>query len=345
MLNSTLKSLGLYDRLTRKIPGTKPSALPLKFKIILAFGAIYLIWGSTYLGIRFAIETIPPFFMMGCRSLLAGGVLYAWARWRGVDRPQLIHWVRAAFIGVLLFLGGHGALAWSEQIIPSGIAAIIVATNPIWMTTLQAFRLHDNPLTSRVIFGLAIGLGGVFLLVEPTKLLNGLPVDPVGAVVLTIGTISWAVGSVYSKNVDLPKSSTLVAGMTQLCGGGALLFVSLLSRETVSLSSVSVRSLVSMLYLVAFGSISALTAYIWLLKKTTPARVSTHAYVNPIVALFVGWLAGGELLSQRILFAALLMLIGVAAILSRNSTKRIPVRQKRPATGLSLNNISEEHKY
>jgi drug/metabolite transporter (DMT)-like permease len=342
MLSSNLKLVQPPNRSYKKTTKVGTHWLSIKLKIILAFGSIYLIWGSTYLAIRFAIETIPPFFMMGCRSLLAGGVLYAWARWRGVERPQLMHWVWATFIGVLLFLGGHGALAWSEQILPSGIAALIVATNPIWMTTLQAFRLHNNPLTSRVIFGLAIGLGGVFLLVEPTKLLNGLPVDPIGAVVLTLGTLSWAVGSVYSKNAELPKSSILVAGMTQLCGGGALLFVSLLSRETLSLSSISVRSFGSMLYLIVFGSISALTAYIWLLKKTTPTRVSTHAYVNPIVALFVGWLAGGELLSQRILFAALLMLIGVAAILSQNSTRRIPVRKQQSATGISLNNPSKE---
>lgn len=319
MLTSDLKTLQFHNVLFRKMFKTGARHLSLKIKMILAFAAIYFIWGTTYLAIRFAIETIPPLFMMGSRSLLAGGILYAWARWRGEERPQFRHWIKALVIGSLLFLGGHGALAWSEQTVPSGVAALIIATNPVWMTLLQAFRSHDNPLTIRVIFGLVVGLGGVFLLVEPSKLLSGMPVDPIGTAVLIIGTLLWAIGAVHSKSAALPEGSALVAGMTLLCGGGALLFVSFLSREELSLLSVSPRSVFSIIYLIVFGSIIALTAYIWLLKKTTPSHVSTHAYVNPVVALFVGWFAGGELLSPRILFAALLMVIGVVAILTRNT--------------------------
>jgi len=318
MLASSLKSLQSPNCSSGKTATEGIHWVSIKFKFILAFGAIYFIWGSTYLAIRFAIETIPPFFMMGCRSLLAGGVLYAWARWRGAQRPQLTQWLNASVIGALLFLGGQGALAWSEQIVPSGVAALIVATNPIWMTLLQAFRYHDNSLTSNVIFGLIAGLLGVFLLIEPSRLLRGMPVDPIGAVVLIFGTLSWAVGAVYSKNTGLPKSSTLVAGMTLLTGGGALIFVSFLTKETLSLSSVSPRSLISLIFLVAFGSIITFTAYIWLMRKTSPTQVSTHAFVNPIVAIFIGWFAGGELLSPRILLAALLLVMGVAAILTRN---------------------------
>ncbi len=327
MLTSILKTLQFHNLPFRKKFLTRPRYLPLRVKIILAFGAIYFIWGSTYLAIRFAVETIPPFFMMGSRSLLAGGILYAWSRWRGEERPKLTHWVKAAIIGSLLFLGGLGALAWGEQTVPSGVAALIIATNPVWMTLLQAFISNDNPLTLRVIFGLAVGLGGVFFLVEPSKILGGMPVDPVGTAVLLIGTLLWAIGAVYSKHAVLPESSTLVAGMTLLCGGGALLCVSFLSREELSFLSVSSRSVFSVLYLIVFGSIIALTAYFWLLKKTTPSKVSTHAYVNPVVAILVGWLAGGEFLSPRIMMAALLMVMGVAAILTRNTESYSSVKK------------------
>lgn len=319
MSTSDLKSIRFRDYCFRKPVEMDASGFPTKIKIILAFGAIYLIWGSTYLAIRFAIETIPPFFMMGCRSLLAGGILYAWARLRGDDRPKPAQWVTAAIVGTLLFLVGHGALAWSEQIIPSGVAALIVATTPIWMTLLEAFRYHDNPLTGRVIIGLVAGFFGVALLAEPAKIFGGAPVDPIGALVLLLGTLSWCFGVVYMKNANLPKSSILGAGMNLLTGGGGLLLVSYLSRETMALTSVSLRSLASLLYLIAFGSIITFTAYIWLLKIKSPTQVSTHAFVNPLVAVFVGRFAGGELLSPRILTAALLMVTGVAAIVTRTS--------------------------
>ncbi|NIM59321.1 MAG: EamA family transporter [Candidatus Aminicenantes bacterium] len=300
----------------------KTSGIPLKIKIFIAFAAIYVIWGTTYLAIRFAIETIPPFFMMGCRFLSAGIVLYSLARFRGQANPSLQQWKTAVVIGILLFFGGYGALAWSEQVLPSGVAALIVATTPIWMILLSYFRSPVSKIGRSVILGLALGFLGMVLIVEPTKLLGGQSVDLAGAAVLLFGTISWCFGSVYSKYGSLPKSPFLASGMMMLCGGMALVLVGLLTGEHKALASASFLSLASLFYLVLFGSIIGFTAYIWLLNTVSPAQVSTYAFVNPIIAVFVGWFGGGESLSPRILMATILMVAGVLAIVSRKSEKR-----------------------
>lgn len=294
----------------------------LKIKIFIAFGAIYIIWGTTYLAIRFAIETIPPFLMMGFRFLSAGAVLYSWARIRGQSNPRLKQWRTAAVVGTLLFLGGHGALVWSEQVLPSGIAALIVATAPIWMILLSYFRNPVGKIGGRVILGLTFGFFGMILLVEPAKLFGGQSVDFAGAAVLLLGSVSWSFGSVYSKYANLPKSPLLVSGMTMICGGSVLVLIGLLTGEANSLASASNLSLVSLFYLVLFGSIIAFTAYMWLLKTVSPDRVSTYAFVNPIIAVFVGWFGGGELLSPKIIIAAILMIAGVVAIVFRKPETR-----------------------
>jgi drug/metabolite transporter (DMT)-like permease len=290
-------------------------------KILIAFGAIYVIWGTTYLAIRFAIETIPPFFMMGCRFLSAGTFLYSWARLRGEANPRLQQWRTAVFVGILLFLGGHGALAWSEQVLPSGVAALIVATTPFWMILLSHFRSPRGRIGKRVILGLAFGFMAMVLIIDPTELVGEQSVDLVGAAVLLLGTLSWCSGSVYSKYTNLPKSPLLVSGMTMLCGGTALVLLGLLTGEFNALSPASALSLVSLFYLILFGSIAAFTAYIWLLNTVPAAQVSTYAFVNPIIAVFVGWFGGGESLSPKLFLAAFLMIAGVGAMVSRQSEK------------------------
>ena len=288
-------------------------------KSAMAFSAIYFIWGSTFLAIRFSIATIPPFFMMGSRCLLAGGILYIWARLRGEVRPKPAQWCTAIIVGILLFTVGHGTLAWSEQFLPSGIAALICATSPIWIILLQNFLHRDNPITARVVFGLVMGLCSVILLMEPTVLLGEATISLKGATVLLAGTFSWSLGAVYSKKANLPKNSVLAAGMNLLAGGGGLLIASLFSRETMKLTSISFHSLVSLAYLIVFGSIITFTAYFWLLRTTSPSKVATHSFVNPAVAIFVGWLAGGEPINPRILVAALLMIIGVGSIVTQKN--------------------------
>jgi drug/metabolite transporter (DMT)-like permease len=310
-------------RIASQSPATeRTGGIPLKIKIFIAFGAIYVIWGTTYLAIRFAIATIPPFLMMGCRFLSAGTVLFAWARFQGQANPGLRQWRTAALVGTMLFFGGHGALVWSEQVLSSGVASLIVATTPLWMILLSYFRSPVGRIGGHVILGLVFGFLGIALLLEPTKFFGGQPVDLAGAAVLIIGTISWCSGSIYSKYANLPKSTLLVSGMTMLCGGTAIVLVGLLTGESHTLSSVSALSLLSLFYLILFGSIIAFTAYIWLLKTVSPAKVSTYAFVNPVIAVFVGWVGGGEPLSPKILMATILMVAGVAAIVSRKSEKR-----------------------
>jgi drug/metabolite transporter (DMT)-like permease len=299
-------------------------------KLAIAFAAIYIIWGSTFLAIRFSIKTIPPFFMMGFRCLMAGGILYTWGRLRSKDRPRLTQWFTALILGILLFTVGHGTLAWSEQFLPSGIAALICATSPILITLLQTFLHRDNHLAGRVVLGLIMGLSGVALLLDPSELLGGTTINPKGAIVLLVGTISWSIGAVYSKKANLPKNSMQAAGMNLLAGGGGLLLVSFFSRETVIPTSISLHSLVSLLYLIVFGSIFTFTAYFWLLRTTSPSRVATHSFVNPVVAIFVGWFAGGELINTRILIAAFLMVIGVGAIIRNQTHQNKLCRVKSP---------------
>jgi drug/metabolite transporter (DMT)-like permease len=311
----------------------------LKMKLTLAFAAIYFIWGSTFLAIRFAIETIPPLFMMGFRSFVAGGILYAYARLRSGERPYPIHWLTAFILGTLLFTIAHGTLAWSEQFVPSGMAALICATSPIWITLLQTLQYRDNSLTVRAILGLVMGFCGVVLLAEPSMLLKGTTVNLTGATVLLVGTFSWSIGAVYSKKANLPKNPMLAAGMNLMMGGSGLLFASYLSREAVVLTAVSLQSLVSLVYLIIFGSIITFTAYFWLMRTISPSQVASHSFVNPVVAIFVGWLVGGELLSPRMLLAALLRVIGVGAIVTQRAASSSPTKDKKHNELTSLINI------
>ncbi len=284
-------------------------------KLIAAFGAVYFIWGSTFLAIRYAIETLPPLFMMGARSLTAGAVLYAYARLQGAAAPTLKQWRSAAVAGLLLFLVGHGGLAWSEQRLTSGVAALVSSTTPLWIILLLALK-RERAFTGRVVTGLLLGFGGVALLAGPTQLLGGVPADAAGIGVLLLADVAWATGSIYSRGCAFPRSPSLTAGTCLLSGGLALLFVSNLSGEALMLESVSPRSLAALLYLIAFGSIVTFAAYTWLLRVTSPARVATHSFVNPCVAVFIGWAIGGEPLGGRTLLAALAMVVGAATIVS-----------------------------
>ncbi len=295
-------------------------------KIFLAFAAIYLIWGSTFLAIRFAIESIPPFFMMGSRAVTAGGALYLWARLRTGDRPRPGHWLNAIVFGSLLFTAGHGALAWGEQVVPSGIAALISATTPIWVASLQSFGRSARRLSVRVIFGLVVGLAGIAILVEPSSALKGIPVNPIGAVVLVFGSLFWAMGSVYAKSAGFPKSPLMTAGMNLLCGGVGLLGLSYIGGESPDWAAISMRSQISLAYLILFGSIIGFTAYFWLLRVVSITKVSTHSFVNPVLAVFFGFFVAGEDLNPRIIVALILMVIGVASILIEHRTGHQRIR-------------------
>ncbi len=286
--------------------------MSLKLKMALAFLAVYLIWGSTYLAIRFVIESLPPFFMAGTRFVAAGFVLYFLARVRGASREAKNDWVRAFVIGGLMLLGGHGAVVWAEQWVPSGLASLLVATVPLWMVFLDWFSGGAKP-SVRIAVGVFLGFAGVVFLVGGVESLGASNVDFIGVGVVVFGAFLWANGSLYSRSARLPSSQLLATAMEMIAGGLLLLTASLVAGEwtKIKLDQVSFRSMFSWVYLVIFGSLVAFTCYIWLLKMTTPARVSTYAYVNPIVAMFLGWALANEPITIRNVLATVVILTSV----------------------------------
>jgi drug/metabolite transporter (DMT)-like permease len=302
---------------------------PSRLNLAAAFASVYLVWGSTYLGIRIAIESIPPFLMAGTRFIVAGSMLYLWGRLRSGERPTAVHWKSATTIGLMLLLIGNGGLSWSEKLIPSGIAALIVAVSPIWFILLEWMQGGIKP-SAGVFLGLFLGTFGTLILIDPADLVGGGEVNVLGALVLLFSSVCWAVGSFYSRKAQLPSSPPLANGMEMLAGGVALLVVSAGSGELNSfhISAVTSRSLLGVAYLIVFGSIIGFSSYVWLLRATTPTRASTYAYVNPIVAVLIGWLFGGEALPARVLVAAALIIAAVAAITTLGARKSSQVLEK-----------------
>ncbi len=293
-------------------------------KVLLAFLAVYVIWGSTYLAIRFAIETIPPFLMAGVRFVVAGSVLFIWARMRGAAQPTIGQWRSTAIVGLLLLVGGNGGVVWAEQLVPSGLTALLVATVPLWMVLLEWIGPGGGRPTRTVAAGIGIGFVGVAILVGPGELAGAERIDPRGAVVLIGASLAWATGSLYSRRASLPPAPLLGAGMHMLTGGAALLVLGLLSGEVarVELGQISARSSLALAYLIVFGALVGFTAYIWLLRATAPTRVATYAYVNPVVAVVLGWALADEPLGPRVLLAAATIVAAVAVITSARA--RVP---------------------
>jgi drug/metabolite transporter (DMT)-like permease len=294
--------------------------------VLLAFAAIYLIWGSTYLAIRFAIETLPPFLMLFVRFFTAGVLMYAFLRWRGVPRPSAREWAGAAVVGGLLLLGGTGAVGWAEQWIPSGLAALIVAIVPVWMVLLDWAGPAKRKPTRAVIAGLVLGLVGVAVLVGPVELSGGGKMQFIGFAVVVFGTLSWATGSVYGSRLPHPSSPWMSAALQMTAGGVLLLGFGTAMGEwaRVDPGQVSARSLGALAYLVVFGSLIAFVAYVFLLRHVTPARVGSYAYVNPVVAVFLGWALASEPVTLRTIVAAGIILTGVVLIVRHRAAKAPP---------------------
>ncbi|MDO8630376.1 MAG: drug/metabolite exporter YedA [Phycisphaerales bacterium] len=295
--------------------GNGPSTLGL----VAAFAAIYIIWGSTYLAIRYAVETLPPFLMAGTRFLTAGAMLYGWQRFRGIGRPKRAHWRSAAIIGGLLLLGGNGGVVWAEQSVPSGVTALLITTVPIWMVLVEWLRRDGIRPDGAVVVGVLLGLAGVVVLVGSNELGGGVPLNRVGAIVLVLASLSWSIGSIYSRSAPLPDSPLLLTAMEMLCGGGLLFVAGLLSGEAgrVTAGDISLRSVLSLGYLIVFGSLIAFSSYVWLLGVTTPARVSTYAFVNPVVAVLLGVTVAGEPFGVRTAGATVIIVTAVVLITTR----------------------------
>jgi drug/metabolite transporter (DMT)-like permease len=283
-------------------------------QLIFGFAAIYLIWGSTYLGIRYAVETIPPFLMMGIRHLTAGLVVFAYAQMKGTPAPKFRHWGWAVGAGVLLFLGGHGILAWAEQKVPSGLAALLSATLPLWTVMLARVDGTERRLGLKAWSGILVGFGGVALLIGPDALGQRLDLLAAGGVLLS--ALLWAVGTGYTRRVELPSSTILSAAMQMICGGVLLVLVGLAAGEgsQIHLHSLTLLSVLSLAYLIVFGSIVAFTVYTWLVPVSSPSMLSTYAYVNPVIAVLLGWAVAHEALGLRTILATVVIVGGVILV-------------------------------
>ena len=289
-------------------------------QIAIALGAVYVIWGSTFLAIRYAIETIPPLLMAGARYVTAGLVLYTWSRLRGAARPDRGHWRSAALLGASLLLVGNGGVVWAEQKVSSGLVALMICTEPLWIALLVWLRSRREKAGRRpdlrTIAGLALGFVGLVILVRPGSPSGG--IDPIRAGVVMVASLSWAWGSLHGQRARLPESPLLSTGMQMLCGGGFQLLAGTALGEPArfAIAQVSTRSLLALGYLIVFGAIVAFTAYVWLMRVAPPVLVSTYAYVNPLVAVFLGWAIAGEPITAGTLMAAAVILAGVALISS-----------------------------
>jgi drug/metabolite transporter (DMT)-like permease len=284
--------------------------------VVAAFAAVYLIWGSTYLGIRLAIDSIPPFLMAGCRFVIAGLILYGVMRLRGAAKPTAQQWRSAAIVGGLLLLIGNGGVSWAQQTVPSGIAALVVAAVPLWIMLVDWLRPQGSRPKVIVWVGLAAGFAGVALIVAGKNQFGHRLVDPVGAAALVFATVAWAFGSVYSRHAEKPGSALLSVAMQMISGGALLLVagVALGEMSRLNFAHITPTSAWAFIYLTLIGSLVGFTAYVWLLQVSTPARVSTYAYVNPLIAVFLGHLVLKEAIPKTVALAGALILAAVIAI-------------------------------
>jgi drug/metabolite transporter (DMT)-like permease len=305
---------------------------PRTWKVLLAFAIIYFVWGSTFLAIRIGVRDVPPFLLAGLRFLIAGAVLYLWMRARGTPSPSLREWRAASLLAILIFVLDYGLLFWAEQRVPSGIAAVMLATIPVFMALGEIIFLRAQRLTLRLALALLIGIAGVAILVGISPLGQKLsrgeaPIDTAGACALIIAAISWSLGSSISRKMPLPAAKAMSSGAQMLAGGVLLLVASALFGEFhgFHVQAVSLGAWLSLAYLIVAGSIVAFTAYVWLLHYESPTKVGTYAYVNPVVAVALGYFLGGETIGPRTIIGTLLVLVSVVVITT------IPAKRAKPS--------------
>lgn len=288
----------------------------MKVKIWLAMLSVYIFWGSTYLAIRFAVETMPPFLMAATRFLIAGAILYLWRRAAGDPAPTRVEWRSAVVVGLLLLMGGNGGVVWAEQRVVSGIAALMVGSAPLWMVLVDALRPGGVRPNLQTMLGVLVGFGGIVLLIGPGNFGNGGGLDRVGVIVLLIASFFWALGSLYSRQARLPASPLLGTGMEMLMGGAGLVVAGTLTGEwsRLDLGAITAPSLWGLAYLIVFGSLVGFASYTWLLRVAPTPLVSTYAYVNPLIAVLLGNLLAQEPLTARILVSTLIIVGSVALI-------------------------------
>lgn len=292
---------------------------PPSWKILLAFATIYFVWGSTFLAIRVGVHEVPPFLLAGLRFFIAGIILFGWMRATGTPSPTRRQWVGSALLGTVIFVFDYGCLFWAEQRVPSGIAAVILASIPVFMTLLEIIFLRTQRLTFRLGLALVVGIAGVAVLMNHSFSLSSLgeaPIDRVGAGALIIASFSWSVAAILNRRIPLPDSKPMSAAAQMLTGGVQLIVLSGLTGEFSGFhpQAVSGTAWFALIYLITAGSIAGFTAYVWLLHYESPTRVGTYAYVNPVVAVILGYFVGGEALGRRTILGTLLILASVITI-------------------------------
>jgi drug/metabolite transporter (DMT)-like permease len=303
--------------------------------VLIAFAAVYILWGSTYFFIRIGVETIPPFVLAGIRHIAIGLVFYPLFRHLSKEKPVPAQWGTTIITGLLLLLCGNGALSWAETRVPSGIASLLVATVSLWMVIIDWLRPGGVRPGTRVLIGFVLGFAGIALLVGPSHLGGSERVNPVGAVTLILGSLAWAAGSIYSRHHPVPHSPLLGVAMQSLAGGVGLWIVAAATGELHQFhpAQVTLRSWLALLYLFSFGSALGFSAYIYILKHSTASRVATYAFVNPVVALFLGWSLGGEPLTLRTLIASGTILAAVLLVILAPHKPDAAPREVGPVPG------------
>ena len=301
---------------------------PRTWKVILAFGIVYLVWGSTFLAIRVGVREVPPFLLAGMRFLTAGTVLYASTRFEGTPSPGLREWAAAALLGTLMFAISYGLLFWAERRVPSGIAAVMLAMIPVFMAMADVVILRARYPVLRLAVALLVGIAGVAVLTSRSLSSGEVPIDTPGACALIVAAISWSVAAALTRKVPLPASKRMSSGVQMLAGGILLTLVATLRGEFTDFQfkAVSRMAWLSLGYLIVAGSIIAFTAYLWLIHHESPTKVGTYAYVNPLVAVLLDYLLGGESIGPRAILGTLLILVGVVVITT------MPAGERRIAT-------------
>jgi drug/metabolite transporter (DMT)-like permease len=296
-------------------------------KILAAFAIIYFVWGSTFLAIRIGVHEVPPLLFAAMRFFTAGAVMYGWLLARGERSPTARQWLSASFLGALIFVVDYGLLFWAEQRVPSGIAAVVLATIPVFIALSEIVLLRTQRLTVRLAVALLIGIAGVAVLVSHSFKLGDAPIDTLGAVALIVAAFSWSISTVMTKRLPLPDSKPMSSAAQMLSGGVMLIFASGIAGNFRGFhpSAISRGAWFALAYLIVFGSIIGFTAYIWLLHHESPTKVGTYAYVNPVVAVLVGYFLGGEALGPRTVLGTLCVLISVVLITRTGAKKPIAV--------------------
>ncbi len=296
---------------------------PRGWQVLLAFAIIYFVWGSTFLAIRMGVREVPPFLLAGMRFLVAGVVLYGWMRAKGTPSPTLREWRAVSFVALLIFVFDYGLVFWAETRVPSGIAAVMLATIPAFMAISEIVILRTQRLTTRLAIALLVGLGGVAVLVSRTMSFGEAPIDTAGACALVVAAFSWSVAAALTRRLPLPAAKVMSSGSQMLAGGVLLTVTAVLLGEFrgFHVQAVSRGAWLALIYLIVAGSIVAFTAYVWLIHHESPTKVGTYAYVNPVVAVLIGHFLGGETIGARTAFGTLLVLVSVIVITTTPAKK------------------------